>query len=140
MRNQHYGIAFIMDLGKNIHDFIRGFAIQVTGGFIGKNNGGIVDQCPGNGNPLALPTGKLIGFVVAPVRQVHLAQNFMGHFHSGFFVDACINQRKGYILQCAQSGKKVELLKHESNFLVPDVCQAVVQHGTHIMAIQNVFA
>src|SRR5215813_9686730 len=39
---------------KNIHDLVGSFGIQVTGWLIGKNNGGIVYQRPGNRYALRL--------------------------------------------------------------------------------------
>ena len=51
---QYNGISCGMYLSKDLHDLIRSFCIQVSCWFIGKNDGWIIYQCPGNSYPLGL--------------------------------------------------------------------------------------
>jgi hypothetical protein len=48
------GVPLIMKFLKQVHDIVRGFCIEVTGWFIGKNDRRIVYQRTGNGDTLTL--------------------------------------------------------------------------------------
>ena len=45
------------------HDFFAGFGIEVAGRLVGENDRGIVDQCAGDGDPLALAAGEFVRLV-----------------------------------------------------------------------------
>ena len=45
--------------------------VQVAGGFVGQNDGRLVDQGAGDGHPLLLAAGKLVGMMVDAVGQAH---------------------------------------------------------------------
>jgi hypothetical protein len=59
--SHHYdGLALFMDLVNQRHYFLAGRAVEVAGGLIGQENGGIPNQGPGNGDALPLSPGKLV--------------------------------------------------------------------------------
>ena len=43
---------------------IAGFGVEVAGGFVGEDDGGLVDEGAGDGDALALTAGELVGLVV----------------------------------------------------------------------------
>jgi hypothetical protein len=58
--HQNDGDAFfLIQLLKNTQNFLTGFGIEVSGGFIGKKERRVVDQRPGNSHSLLLPAGEL---------------------------------------------------------------------------------
>src|SRR5262245_22017369 len=68
VRNDHNcnALSRVQSL-KQGHDIRAGRGVQISGGFISKNQGGAIDQSPRNGHPLLLPAGKLSGRVVKPL-------------------------------------------------------------------------
>ena len=52
-------------------------AVQIPGRFVGNQKGGIGDDGAGDGDPLLLAAGHLLGIMIHPVLQAHHAQ---GHF------------------------------------------------------------
>src|SRR5680860_7511 len=54
--NYNYGISGGVNFIYKSHDLCRGFGIQVSCRFIGKDNGRSVDKGAAYSNPLALPT------------------------------------------------------------------------------------
>ena len=61
--------------GQQVHDFPGGFPVQVAGGLIRGDEGGVGDQGPGDGHPLLLAAGELARVVVLAVAQVHQFQD-----------------------------------------------------------------
>ena len=58
MGNEHQrGAPFPVQFEQQVDDLLRGFLIQIAGGFIGKQDLGISRECPGYGNSLLLATG-----------------------------------------------------------------------------------
>ena len=71
-----------MQVGKHLHDGRAAGGIEIAGRLIGQDQAGIVDQGPGDGDPLLLAAGKLCGPVVGPVAQPNLFQDRAGLFPS----------------------------------------------------------
>ena len=46
--------ACFIEFGKQMHDFVAGFGIEISCGFISKDNSGVVDEASGNGDALLL--------------------------------------------------------------------------------------
>ena len=60
--NHHNGLSkFPAGHLQKAENILAGFAVQVAGGLIRQDNGRGRRQRPGNGNPLLLPAGELIG-------------------------------------------------------------------------------
>ena len=74
MGDQHNRVAFFMQVFHKPHDFAAGLRIQVAGGLVGQDNRRIINKGAGNGDALALSTGKFIGLVVHAFAQVHCGE------------------------------------------------------------------
>lgn len=46
--------AFAIELQEHFHDFLFGFAVEVSCGFVGENDFGVIDECSGDGDALLL--------------------------------------------------------------------------------------
>ena len=53
------------------------------GRLVGQHQGWVLDQRPGDGHPLLLAAGHLVGSVVAPLAQPHLVQEGVGPLPGG---------------------------------------------------------
>jgi len=136
---QYYCVTGGLDLPEYIHDLDGSFRIQVTGRFIGQDQGRVVHQCACNGHTLTLTAGQFIGFVMAPVLQSYFPDHFHGLFRSLFATDTGIYQWQGYIFEGGEAGKQVELLENETDLLVTDIGQVIVCHLAYIVSVQYIF-
>ena len=70
----HDDKVILCNLFEKLHHLFACVAVESTGGFICKQNGRAVHQCPGNGNPLHLPSGELHGLFLGLFQQAHTLQ------------------------------------------------------------------
>jgi hypothetical protein len=47
-------VSLGMKLVEEGHDLVAGFGVEVSGGFVGEDDGGVVDESTGDGDALAL--------------------------------------------------------------------------------------
>ena len=71
-------VELLVQPGQQVHDFPGGLPVQVAGGFVRGDEGGVGDQGPGDGHPLLLAAGELGRVVVLAVAQAH---QFQDQFH-----------------------------------------------------------
>src|SRR5689334_22858647 len=57
------GVAPSVEFIKEGHDLVAGLGVEVAGGLVGEDDGGVVDKGTGDGHALALTAGELIGLV-----------------------------------------------------------------------------
>ncbi len=72
VRHHHDGVALAVQLVEEVHDFVGSLGVEVTRGFVGQQDAGIVDQSAGDSHALPLSARKLVGAVVAPVAQAYI--------------------------------------------------------------------
>ena len=79
MGDQNNGDAFLfVESPEKFQHFFTGLGVEVAGGLIGEQDGGIIDQGPGNGHPLLLPAGELRRFVVQAIPQPYPLEQVFG--------------------------------------------------------------
>src|ERR1039457_2989744 len=138
--DQDDGIALLVEALEEAHDFVAGGGIEVAGGFVGQQNGRVVDERAGDRDALALAAGKLVRLVVHAGFQVYLAHgNFgalqaLGAGHSG------VDQGKFHVVQGGGAGQQVEGLEDETDLTVADARQLVVGHLADQVAVDVVQA
>src|SRR5712691_2265502 len=54
MGDQNDGVSFAVKTVEQSHDFISSLGVEVASGLVGQNDGGAIDQCPGNRHALTL--------------------------------------------------------------------------------------
>ncbi len=73
MCDENERFPLTIELVEEIENFLAGFAIEIAGGFIGKDDDGAVGKCTGDGDTLLLAAGELIGLMVKAVLQSDLS-------------------------------------------------------------------
>ena len=68
VRHQDHRDPLGVELLEHPQDFDAGVRIEVAGRLVGQEQGGVVDQGPGDGHPLLLAARHLRRFVVARAR------------------------------------------------------------------------
>ena len=118
---------------QNFHNLHAGRRIQGTGGLIRQQNIRVIDQCTGNGHPLHLPAGHLVGLFMQLIAQPHLLQNIPGT--AAALLAGNPGQRQGqlHISQHGLMGNQVIALEYKTHRVVPigiPVPVAVIPGGT----------
>jgi len=108
---------FFIDILQKLENGFYRFRVQGTGGFIGKEDGRIGNDSPGNTYTLFLAAGKLGRILVPVFRKAYQFQNFVDSLclfclgHMGQL------QRKCHIAGYGPVGKKIEMLENHADFL-----------------------
>lgn len=56
-----YGFPFIVEAMEKLHHLLAHLGVEVSGRFVGKDDGWVADDCAGDGHTLCLSAGKLSG-------------------------------------------------------------------------------
>ena len=138
MGDEHHRVALPVQVLEHPQHLPAGVGIQGAGGLVGKDDGGAAGQSPGDGHPLLLSAGELVGPVVDLISQSHLLQHFPGPAPPFRFWDAGIHQRDLHIFQKIQLRQQIVLLKDKAQQLVPNRSQLVRIHLPHVPSIQQI--
>ena len=76
--DHHHRQPIVIQLLKHFENFDGSPAIQISGGFVGQQDGRVIDQSARNRNPLLLASGKLGREVLHAVSQVPPVQGLRG--------------------------------------------------------------
>jgi len=69
--DDHDGGSLAVQILEQAEDGRSGGAVEIAGGFIGQDDGGVTDQGPRDGHPLAFPSRKLRGLGPGAVGEPH---------------------------------------------------------------------
>ena len=106
------------DLLQDVHDLHAGLGVERTGGFVGKNDFGVVDQGAGDSHALHLTARKLGGLLVHVPFQAYGFEGFFGA--TGSFGPAYPRkgQRQFDVRQNRLVGNEVVALEDEADAMV----------------------
>jgi len=113
--DDHDGGPLTVQIPQQADDGRSGGAVEVTGGFIGQDDGGVTDQGPGDGHPLAFPSRQLRGLGPGAVREPDSRQRLVRLFAAGPGRPAGIQQAIGHVVERGLMLGQEELLEHESD-------------------------
>ena len=100
--------------------------VQVSGGFVRKENRRIVDERAGDGDPLLLAAAQLRGQVVQALGKPDPFEKRCPFFNRAFATD---HRRHEYVFQCGQFGQEEIRLEDESHPAVSEPGEPVRSHG-----------
>ena len=96
-------------------DLLAGFGIQVAGGLVGQDNGRFGSQGPGDGHPLLLPPGQLVGHAVQFFLQAKQGDDFFQEPFVGTFPVQLHGQNNVFI--GTENRDQIIILKNKTNSL-----------------------
>lgn len=107
------GDAFFAVEGfHELDNFLTGFGVEVSGGFIGEDDAGRVGEGSGDGDALLLSAREFEGFIVEPVAEADALEDVGGFLDGVFAAVATKCHREHDILQGAHDSDEVEGLKN----------------------------
>src|SRR6266446_1080822 len=117
-----------------LHDFIGAFAVEVAGGLVAEEKGGVGDDGAGDGYTLLLSAGELARIVVHAVGEADDAKG-------GFDVLAAIGsrelgeqKRELDVLESGEHGNEVVHLKDETDVARTPLRELVAGHVSDLVA------
>ena len=137
--DQHQGrAALFVEFEQQVADALASVAVEVAGGFIGKQHVRLRGKGAGNGYPLLLATGELAWRVSQALAQADTFQQVPGAF-AGVFAAVQL-QRQHDVFQRVEAVEQLERLKYEANVLGTDTCALVFVEGAEGLPGEGDFA
>jgi hypothetical protein len=123
---------------KEPHDLPAAPAVQVPRGLVRQHQGGLPHDAPGDGHPLLLSPGELVGHVALPPLQSHPVQGLPGPFGPDPVGHPPVEEGQLHVRQGGGAGKQVEPLEDEADAPVAHLGQFVPLQGPHLPTRQAV--
>jgi len=122
------------------HDFVAGGGVQVAGGFVGQQDGRVIDQRASDRDALPLAAGELVGFMEHAVAEADVFEGVAGTFEARRLAQTGVNERKLDVVQRIGAWQQIERLENETNLAVADLGELVVDHVRDVLAVELVAA
>ena len=133
------GAVGFIDLFQQPHDFPAHFRVQVARGLVRDEQGGIVDDGSGDGDPLLLAAGELVRITVGLVLEIHQIQDFSHSFLDLFSGGAHHFHGKGDIFPDGHLGQQAVVLEHAADEAAVGRHLSVLEM-THVNAVHDDFS
>jgi hypothetical protein len=134
------GVALGVEIVEERHDLVAGLGVEVAGGFVGEDDGGLVDQGAGDGDALALAAGELVGLVHHAGAEVDGLEDGLGAGDALGGGGAVVDEGQLDVVQRGGAGEQVEGLEDEADLLVADAGEFVVVELADVVAVEPVLA
>ena len=136
VRDDDEGMSiFLVQLANQVKQDLAVLAVEITGGLVGHNQLGAVHQRPGDGHPLLLAAGKLVGFVLQAVGQSHVGEQLAGVVRIILPMIALDHARDQHILQSGEFCQKMMELENKADIIVAEAGQLRFAVAEHILTI-----
>ena len=136
--DENEGLALFVKFVEEAKDLGTGGRIEITRGFVGEDDQGIVDEGAGDGDALLLAAGKFEGFVVEAILQANEDGQSRGNFATLLFRPILVIERDFDILEDRQLLDKIIGLENEPEPSAADGGEGVVLHARDILAAQEI--
>src|SRR3712207_4834593 len=97
------------------HDSGAGSTVEVAGGLVGKDQGGVTDDCASDRYSLAFAAGQLVRTVVQSVSEADSLQCGFSQSPPVPRPYARVQQSVGDVVEGRHPGREEELLEHETD-------------------------
>ena len=134
------GVALGVEIVEESHDLFAGFGVEVSGGLVGKNDGGVIDEGAGDGDALALSAGELVWLVHHAGAEVDGFKDRLGACGAFGCGGAIVDERQLDVVKGGGAGEEVEGLEDEAYLLVADTGEFVVVEFGDVVSVEPVLA
>ena len=93
------GVALGVEFVEERHDLVAGLGVEVSGGFIGEDDGRPVHEGSGDSHTLALTSRELVGLVHHAGAEVHGFEHGGGAGYSFSRRRSVVDERELYVVQ-----------------------------------------
>ena len=114
--DQDQGVTALVEVGQERHHDRLVDRVEVPRRLVGEDQRRLVDQRPGDADPLLLASGELARQMAQPLAQAHPAQRLLGLAAVGHAVDVLGEHD---VLQRGEVGDQMELLEDQADRPLP---------------------
>src|SRR5690348_13513264 len=107
-----------VQLTQEIYDGFAVFRIEVTGRLVGQEDGGLPDQCAGDGDALLLTTGKLRRIVLRAMSHADAIEHVLHALFAFLGAHAAVSERQLDVFKYGEVADEIERLKDEADFAI----------------------
>ncbi len=132
-----HGVGLGCEIEEQLADCSAGFGVEVAGGFVGEEEGGLVHEGTGDGDALALAAGEFGWEVGGAVGEADFLEEVLGagdvvggDFGGGEFGEEDILQRR-------ELGEEVVVLENEADVLGAEFCEGGGIEGEGIRFVES---
>ena len=126
--DDHRALRRTGDLAEKIHHDLAVLRIQRGGRLVADHQRRLVHQGAGDGDPLLLATGKLVGPLIPALADADPIEDLTGTFQrlaAGYALD---QQGNPDVFRDRERGDEVELLENEADALRPEAGERSARH------------
>ena len=135
---QEGGAVGAVDLAHHLKHLVGGFGVQIAGGFIGEDEGGVHRQGAGEGDALLLAAGHVGGEVVGPGGEADLAEQVVRALAHGGVREAAIGEDgHHHVFQRREGGDEVVILEDEADGVAAEPGKGCVVQGAGFVAFDE---
>jgi hypothetical protein len=109
-----------------VEDIGAGVGVEVAGGFVGEEDGGIDGEGAGDGDALAFAAGEFVGEVVGSFGEANEVEEFVGAVAGFAAVPATEVEGEGDVFFAGEGGEEVKELEDEADFVAADAGEVVI--------------
>src|SRR6266700_208849 len=132
--HQHGLLIFLHQAEDKFHDLVRGFAVQIAGRLVAKQERWIGDDGPRNGYALLLSAGQLPWIMVDAVGQPHHTQRSFHVLAPLRFGKTGEQQRQFHVLKGRKHGNKVIHLEDKAHVARTPLGEFAARHVRDLVA------
>ena len=121
-----------------LEDDLAGLGVEVGGGLVGEDDGGLGDEGPGDGHALALAAGEVVGLLFDLLLQAHFLDHALGPVPDLLFGELfLLHDEEGEldVFPRREHRNEVEGLKDEPDGVQAKVGELPVGHGGDVPAV-----
>ena len=122
-------LPLFVEVVEEGHDLVAGFGVEVSGGLVCEDDGGVVDQGAGDGDALALAARELVGLCIMRAPRLTDSSDLFGAGDALVGGCAVVDEGQLDVVQGGGAGEQVEGLEDEADFFIADAGDLVVVEG-----------
>jgi hypothetical protein len=134
------GGVFSVEFVEHFEDGFAGFGVEVAGGFVGKEEDGVVHEGAGDGDALLLAAGEFDGAVVAAVVEADHVAEFAGALAADGGFDALVEEGDFEVFEDGELGDEVKVLEDETEAFAAEFGELVVGELGDVLVVEEVVA
>ena len=130
--------VFVVEVGDDVEDFGSVRGVEVSGGFVGEEDGGFFDEGAGDADALLLTAGEFGWSMVGAVTEADEGQGVFGAVAT--VGPVAVHHGEFDVGECGETWEEIVGLEYEADFSAADVGEAVVGHCLDCLAVDVVGA
>jgi hypothetical protein len=141
VRHNADGRALAVQVLQQLHDRFTIVRVEISGGFVGEQDGRLPAQRARHGDALLLPAGELRRIVAHAVRHAYAFQrlhHLLFAIGGGHFL--AVSERQLHVFVNCEIANQIETLKDKANFLIANARPVREVEALDGLAIQLIFA